>query len=91
MAYPLGIFGEMVQMLERPTGVSCGTHSQTLKLEWAMGATSVTRAPYGVADKAIGATSRSEVRYPLRTQPLVDDFRKPERPRRSKVINPRAI
>ncbi|KAF3523417.1 hypothetical protein F2Q69_00049281 [Brassica cretica] len=64
---------------------------QTLKLERAVGATSVTRAPYGVADKAIGETSRSEVRYPLRTQPLVDDFREPERPRRSEVINPRAI
>ncbi|KAF2588220.1 hypothetical protein F2Q70_00040705 [Brassica cretica] len=54
---------------------------RTLKLERAVGATSVTRAPYGVADKAIGATSQSEVRYPLRTQPLVDDFREPERPR----------
>ncbi|KAF2557643.1 hypothetical protein F2Q68_00014035 [Brassica cretica] len=65
---------------------------RTLKLERAVGATSVTRAPpYGVADKAIGATSRSEVRYPLRTQPHVDDFREPERPRRSEVINPRAI
>ncbi|KAF2593396.1 hypothetical protein F2Q70_00042688 [Brassica cretica] len=53
---------------------------RTLKLEREVGATSLTRAPYGVADKAIGATSRSEVRHPLQTQPLVDDFREPERP-----------
>ena len=31
MAYPLGIFGEMVQTLERPTGASCGTRSHPLK------------------------------------------------------------
>ncbi|KAF3571359.1 hypothetical protein F2Q69_00061524 [Brassica cretica] len=34
---------------------------RTLKPERAVGATSVTCAPYGVADKAIGATSQSEV------------------------------
>ncbi|KAF3509410.1 hypothetical protein F2Q69_00007711 [Brassica cretica] len=31
MAYPLGIFGEMVQTPERPTRASCGTRSHPLK------------------------------------------------------------
>nr|VDD59754.1 unnamed protein product [Brassica oleracea] len=55
------------------------------------GARSVTRAEYEETKQAFGATSRSEVANPLRTQPLVNNFRESERPGWSEVRNPRTI